>query len=83
MFGKIACFGWVVEYFIVEDRVVEGKTKADWVGGLEVTVSNITGSLVSRVGTIRSALVLVTGGVLGDVSVIIALHLVEEDLTKI
>jgi hypothetical protein len=36
--------------------------------------------LVGGIGSIGGALVLVTGGVLGDVAVVVSLHLVEEDL---
>jgi fucose permease len=79
LFGKVACFGWVIQYFVVEDGEVKGKAKSNWVCSFKVRVSNVTGSLIGSKGTISGFLVLITTSVLRDVTVIITLHLMEED----
>ena len=64
----------------MEDRVVEGKTKSDGVGGLEVLLGLLSGLLVSLMSVVSGLISLFTGGVFRDVSVVISLHFVVEDL---
>ena len=78
--GKLAGLCWVILDFVVEDRVVEGQTESDGVGGLEVGFGNAGGLLVGFVSTFASSIMGGSGGVLGNVSVVISLHFVVEDL---
>jgi len=65
----------VLHDFVVEDREVEGKSKADGVAGWEL---DLVGLVVVLEGVLLDALEVVTLGVLGDVSVVVTNHLDEE-----
>lgn len=62
-----------VKDLIVEDRKVEGKTKADGVGRGELGLSNLGGSLVRLEGLVGRVLALVANGELGKVAVVVTL----------
>ena len=79
LFGKAACFGGVVEHFVVEDGEVQCESESDGVGGLEFPVGDTGGWLVRRESAVGSVLVGFAGSVLGDVPVVVSFHLVEED----
>lgn len=78
--GKLAGSAGVVLNFVVENRVVKSQAQSNGVGGLEVTLGNFRGSLVGFVGIISGLGVGFSAGVLRDVSVVVTLHLVVEDL---
>jgi len=69
----------VVHHLVVEDRKVEGKTKSNWVAGVEALGAGL-GELVVLKGAIFDGLKLVGIGTLGDVPVVVSDHLVEEGL---
>jgi len=69
----------VVHHLVVEDREVEGKTKSNWVAGVEALGAGL-GELVVLKGAIFDGLKLVGIGTLGDVPVVVSDHLVEEGL---
>ena len=79
LLGELTGLGGVVHDFVVEDGEVKGQSESDGVGGLEVGVGNLDGGLVGLEGTVGGLLVVVTGGVLSNVSVVVTLHLEVED----
>ena len=50
LLGELAGDSWVVFDFVVEDRVVQGESQSNGVGGLEVGLSSLGGSFVGFVG---------------------------------
>jgi len=58
LFGELAGFAGISHDFIVEDRVVQGKTESDGVGGLEILFSSLSGGLVGFTGIVSSLLML-------------------------
>ena len=73
LLGKMACLVRGVQDLVVEDREVEGKTKADWMGRSQVSLSNLGSVLVSLKGLVGRLLSLVTNGELSEVAVVITL----------
>jgi len=73
LLGQLASLVGRVEDLVVEDGEVQGKTKADGVGGGKVLGSNLGGSLVSLERLVGGGLALVTNGELGEVAVVVAL----------
>ena len=78
--GEVAGLVGGVENFVVEDREVEGQAKADGVGGSKVGLSDLGGGLVGLQRGIGGTLAAVTNGEFGQVTVVVTLHLVVEDL---
>jgi hypothetical protein len=64
LFCELACFGGVIENFVVEDGKVESESESNGVGGLEFCVGNLRGRLVGSECSISSFFVLVSGSVL-------------------
>lgn len=62
-----------VQDLVVEDREVQSKTEADWVGWCEVGLGNLRGSLVGLEGLIGRLLTLVSNGKLSKIAVIVTL----------
>ena len=73
LLGKVACLVRGVQDLVVEDGEVQGKAKADWVGGRQVSLSNLGSVLVSLKGLVGRLLSLVTNGELSEVAVVITL----------
>jgi hypothetical protein len=69
----------VVHDLIIEDRVVERETESNRVAGVE-TLGEILSSLVALVGASLDLLELVALGGLGNISVVVTDHLLEEGL---
>lgn len=67
-------------YFVAEDGEVQSQSESDGVGGLEFLVGDVGGLLVGDFGLLAGVVVLGLDGVLGDISLVVALHLEEEDL---
>ena len=80
LLGQLAGFAGVVLDLIMEDGVVKGKAESDGMGGLELLLSELSSLLVGLMGVVSSLVVLSSRGVFGDVSVVVSLHLVVEDL---
>lgn len=81
LLGELAGFGGVVLDFVVEHGVVQSEAQSDGVGGLQVLLGLLGGRLVGFVGVVAGLVVLSSGGVFGDVSVVVSLHFVVEDLS--
>lgn len=79
LLGKLAGFGGIILDFVVEDRVVQGKTKSDGVSSLKVLFGFLSCAFVGIMSVISSFIVISTAGVFRDVSVVISLHFVVED----
>lgn len=69
-----------VQDFVVEDREVQGQAETDGVGGSKVGGSDLSGGLVGLQRGIGSTLTAVADGELSQVTVVVTLHLVVEDL---
>ena len=80
LLGDVAGAVGAVEDLVVEDGEVEGKAEADGVGGGKVSRGNTRSGLVGIEGGRSGGLARLAGLELGEVTVVIALHLVEEDL---
>ena len=80
LLGQLAGFAGVVLDLIVENGVVEGKTEPDGMGGLEILLSLLSGALVGIMSVVTSLVVLSSGGVFRNVSEVVSLHFVVEDL---
>ena len=80
LLGDVAGAVGAVEDLVVEDGEVEGKAEADGVGGGKVGGGNAGGSLVGIEGSRSGSLAGGTGLELGEVTVVVTLHLVVEDL---
>jgi len=79
LLGEMASTVGRVKDLVIEDGEVEGKTEADGVRRWEFGDGNIGSSLVSFEGLVRRFLSLVAGGELGEVTVVVTLHLVVEN----
>ena len=62
-----------IENFVVENGEIQGETKADWVGGSKVSLSNFGGILVGLEGFVGRSLTLVTKGEFSQIAVVIPL----------
>ena len=80
LLGDVAGAVGAVEDLVVKDGEVEGKAEADGVGGGKVSRGDAGGGLVGIEGGRSGGLAGLAGLELGQVTVVIALHLVEEDL---
>ena len=69
-----------VQDLVVEDGEVERQSEPDRMRGHELAGGNVTGRLVGDETVLGRLLAIVAGGELGQVSVVVALHLVVEDL---
>jgi hypothetical protein len=67
----------VVHNFIVEDGEVKSKTKSNWVACVQRFGGGLSKSVVFK-GTILDGIKLITLSALGNVSVVVTHHLVEE-----
>lgn len=79
-FGEVAGLVGGVQDFVVEDREVQGQAEADGVGRGKIGRGDLSGSLVGLQRGIGSALAAVANGELSQVTVVVTLHLVVEDL---
>merc|ERR1712025_967911 len=77
--GHLACLIWVAKNFIVEDREVEGQTQADGVGHCKLAGSTHC-IIICPLGFVCSTTFLVTISEFSNVPVVVALHLMVEDL---
>ena len=73
LLGKMASLVGRVEDLIVEDREVQGKSKADGVGGSQVGLCNLGGILVGLKRLVGRGLALVAQCELGQVTVVVTL----------
>lgn len=73
LLGKVACLVRSVQNFVVEHREVQGKTQADGVGGRQLGLGNLSGSLVRLEGLVGRILALVTDRELSEVAVVVTL----------
>jgi hypothetical protein len=73
LLGKVAGLVGGVQDLIVEDGEVEGKAKADGVGGGQVSLGNLSGVLVGLEGLVGGLLSLVADGKLSEITVVITL----------
>jgi len=80
LLGELASLGGVVHDFIVEDREVKGKSESDGVSGLKVSVGNLRSVGVCLEGIVSGLLMEVSDCVLGNISVVVSLHLEVEDV---
>merc|ERR1719183_890162 len=78
--GELASLLGRVEDLIVEDGEVERQTEADGMRGLHLGLSNLEGLLVSLLRIFENLRSSVTHSHLGEVPVIISLHLQVKDL---
>lgn len=62
-----------IEDLVVEDREVEGKTQADGVGGRQLGLGNLGGSLVGLERLVGRILATVANGELSEVTVVVTL----------
>jgi len=67
----------VVHNFVVEDGEVKGKTKSDWVAGVQGSGASLSKLIVFE-GSILDSLELITLGALSNISIVVTNHLVEE-----
>jgi hypothetical protein len=81
LLGNLAGFARVILDFVEENWVVQGQTQSNWMGGLQVLFTFIGGSLVGLIGFISGLFIGLSTGVFRNVSEIVTLHLVEEDLS--
>ena len=73
LLGEVASLIRRVQDLVVEDREVEGKTQADRVGRGQLSLSDLSGSLVGLKGLIGRVLATVANGELGEVAVVVTL----------
>lgn len=69
-----------VEDLVVEDREVQGQPETDGMGRSQFGLSDLGSILVSLERSVGSTLTLVANGKLGEITVVVTLHLVVEDL---
>ena len=62
-----------IEDLVVENREVESEAEADWMGGSQVGLSDLGGSLVRLEGLVGRSLALVAHGELGEITVVVTL----------
>lgn len=78
--GQVAGLVGGVQDLVVEDGEVKGQAEADGVGRGEVSLGDLGGGLVGLQGVVGSTLAAVANGELSQVTVVVTLHLVVEDL---
>ena len=76
LLGKMASLVRGVQNLVVEHGEVQGETQADRVGGRQVSLSNLGGSLVSLERLVGGVLAAVSHGELGKVAVVVALPVI-------
>ena len=74
--ASLAC---VLFDLIKEYTIVKCKPKSDWMSGIQALLCKIVSCLVRLLGISGCRILLITGCVLGYVTVIITLHLLQED----
>jgi hypothetical protein len=80
LLSQVASLVRGVEDLIVENGEVESETKADGVGGRKLSLGNFSSSLVGLEGLVGRVLAAIANGELGEVTVVVTLHLVVENL---
>merc|ERR1719336_2524451 len=78
--SHLARLFWVRQHLILEDRVVQCQAKADGMRDRQILLSDILSILVGLTCLLSSTTLLVTVRELGDVAVVVSLHLLVEDL---
>lgn len=73
LLGKVASLVGSIEDLVVEDREVEGQAETDGVGGGELRLGNLGGSLVGVKRLVGRILARVADGELGEVAVVVTL----------
>ena len=89
-FYSLASLIWVIQNLVIEDGVVQGQTKSDWVSWLKISsvrskvrsrsthwhflLGNFEGSLVSFLWLVHDVLSLLSGSNFSQISEIITLH---------
>jgi hypothetical protein len=76
-FSKFTGLLVVVHNLVVEDGEVKSKSKSDWVAGIQALGARL-GELIVLKSTIFDGIKLISLGALGNVSVVISNHFVEE-----
>merc|ERR1711865_849165 len=76
----LASFVWVVQHLVLEDREVQREAKADGMSHSQVLLCYLLCLLICLFCTVRRLGFLVVGCVLGNVAIVIGLHLLVEDL---
>lgn len=76
LLGKMAGLIGGTEDLVVEDREVEGKSKANRMSGSKISSSDLGGRLVSFQRLVGRILALVANGKFGEVTVIVALPVI-------
>merc|ERR1740139_434204 len=71
---------WIGEHLILEDRKVQCQTQADGMCHSQIGLCDFLRFLISLPGIIRRCCFLVTCGELGNVTVVVGLHLLVENL---
>ena len=79
LLGQLAGLGRVVPHLVEENGVVQRQAQSAGVRGLQIFLSLISGGFVGLLGSVSVFVSFSSGGVFGDVTVIISLHLVVED----
>jgi len=77
LFSKFTGLLVVVHNFIVEHREVQGKSQSNWVAGIQSLGSSLSLCVVFK-STIFDSVKLITLSALGNISVVVTDHLVEE-----
>lgn len=62
-----------IENLVVENGEVQGKTQTDWVRRRQLSLGNLSSSLVSLEGLVGRVLAAVTSGELGEIAVVVTL----------
>ena len=79
LFSEGAGLLMVVHNFVVEDGEVECESKSNWVASVQA-LGSLLCEVVVLEGTMLDGVELISGGALGDVSIVVTHHLVEEGL---
>merc|ERR1712226_790007 len=78
--GHLAGLIGILEHFVLKDGVVEDEAKADRVRDGQVLLGNLLCGFVRLPGTLGGLALLVALAELGDVTVVVGLHLLVENL---
>ena len=78
--SQLTCLGRIVHDLIVEDGEIQGKSQSDRVGGLQLGSGDICGVVICFKGGSGGLVVLLSDGVLADVSEVVPFHFKVENL---
>merc|ERR1740139_1564044 len=78
--GHLACFIGVAEYFVLEYGEVEGEAEANGMSHGQVLLRNLLRLFVCYLGAVCCSGLLVTIGKVSNVTEVVGLHLLVEDL---